>query len=239
MLTSPARGPPMLLDHFRPPLSDRRHWHSFPNSWATYLSSQLNAALPAGYFAEANVQFGIEIDVATFEDGLPAPAGGAWTPPPPGTSVPVTLSGPTVEVGVFSRSGGPTLAAAVELVSPANKDRPAHRDALTSKCAAYLQAGVGLVVVDVVTERTADLHAELLARLGTAVAAGPPLYAAAYRPVERAAAPTLDVWHEPLAVGRPLPVLPLWLRGGLCLPVDLQAAYDRTCREQRVLVAVA
>ncbi len=56
-----------LLDHFHPPLSERRHWHAFPNSWATYLSSQLNALLPEGYFAEANVQFGVEIDVAAFE----------------------------------------------------------------------------------------------------------------------------------------------------------------------------
>ena len=42
-----------LLDHFHPPLSERRHWHSFHNSWATYLSSQINALLPAGYFAMA------------------------------------------------------------------------------------------------------------------------------------------------------------------------------------------
>jgi hypothetical protein len=31
-----------LLDHFRPPLSGRRHWHSFHNSWATYLAADLN-----------------------------------------------------------------------------------------------------------------------------------------------------------------------------------------------------
>ena len=62
-----------LLDHFHPPLSERRHWHSFHNSWATYLSSQLNTLLPAGYFAEANVQFGVEIDVAAFQE----PAAGA------------------------------------------------------------------------------------------------------------------------------------------------------------------
>ena len=43
--------PPVpLLDHFHPPLSERRHWHSFHNSWTTYLSSQLNTLLPAGYF---------------------------------------------------------------------------------------------------------------------------------------------------------------------------------------------
>jgi hypothetical protein len=223
-----------LLDHFRPPLSERRHWHSFPNSWATYISSQLNALLPEGYFAEANVQYGVEIDVAAFEEAAASPAAG-WTPPPPRESVPLALNGAVVEVGIFNRAGGPTLAAAVELVSPANKDRQAHRDAIVSKCASYLQAGVGLVLVDVVTDRSGDLHRELLTRLGVAdVAPGAPLYAAAYRPVERGGAATLDVWYEPVAVGQSLPTLPLWLRGGLCLPVELEATYARTCVEQRV-----
>jgi hypothetical protein len=46
--------------------------------------------------------------------------------------------------------------------------------------------------------------------------------------------PSLDIWQELLAVGNPLPTMPLWLRGGLCFPVDLEAAYERTCREQRI-----
>ena len=60
------------------------------------------------------------------------------------------------------------------------------------------------------------------------------LSGAAYRPVERAGASVLDIWREPVAVGRPLPTLPLWLRGGLCLPVELEATYMRTCVEQKV-----
>ena len=140
-----------------------------------------------------------------------------------------------VEVGIFSRSGGPQLAGAVELVSPANKDRPLHREAFVSKCATYLQAGVGLVLVDVVTERSADLHRELLARLGLSdTGPGPVLSGSAFRPVERDGVRVLDVWLEPISVGQVLPTLPLWLRGGLCLPVALEAAYERTCIEQRV-----
>src|SRR5947209_6468930 len=141
-----------LLDHFHPPLSERRHWHSFLNAWATYLSSQLNALLPAGYFAEANVQFGIEIDVAAFEEPGAAGTPTGWVPPPPPASHPFEMAEVVVEVGIFNRSGGPQLAGAVELVSPANKDRPSHREAFVSKCVTYLHAGVGLVIVDVVTE---------------------------------------------------------------------------------------
>jgi hypothetical protein len=234
--------PMPLLDHFRPPLSVQRHWHSFHNAWATYLAAQLNRRLPAGYFTEANVQFGVQIDVAAFEEASPTAAGPpseGWTAPVPTLTIPIVLLSDVVEVLVFSGQGGPTMVGAVELVSPANKDRPAHREALVSKCAAYLQQGVGLVVVDVVTDRWANLHAELLIHLG---APDPPppaaaLYAAAYRPLERAGQPTLDIWHAALATGASLPILPLWLRGHLCLPVDLDKAYERTCRELRLPAA--
>lgn len=227
-----------LQDHFQPPLSLRRHWHAFHNAWATYIASDLNEQLPEGYFAEPNVQFGVEIDVATFEEtGQRKPAASEpWTAPAPTQTVPMSILTDVVEVLVFSREGGPTLAGAIELVSPANKDRAVHRAAFVSKCAAYLQQGIGLVVVDIVTSRRAALHEELLARLDTSgkVPLGADLYAAAYRPVERAEQPSLDIWQEPLVLGGTLPTLPLWLPGNLCLPVDLEATYDRTCREQRV-----
>jgi len=221
----------------------RRHWHAFHNSWATYISSDLNRRLPEGYFAEGNVQFSIEIDVASFEESARTTANGPpsqptsdWTPTPPLLTVPIALATDTVEVLLFHDEGGPTLAGAVELVSPANKDRPAHRDAFLSKCVTYIQQGVGLVVVDVVTERKANLHAELLARLATTdtVSATAGLHAAAYRAVEREGQQNLDVWHEALAVRSPLPTMPLWLRGGLCFPIELEATYERTCEEQRV-----
>ena len=95
--------------------------------------------------------------------------------------------------------------------------------------------GVGLVVVDVVTERPADLHRELLLRLGVGdPGPGPVLSGSAFRPVERDGATTLDIWRDAIAIGQRLPTLPLWLRGGLCLPVELEATYERTCIEQPV-----
>ncbi len=186
-----------LLDHFHPPLSERRRWSSFFNSWTTYLSSQLNALLPAGYVAEANVRFGVEIDVATFEEpGATLPTTG-WIAPPPRSSSPMELPGAVVEIGIFSKSGGLLLAGAIE--------------------------------------RFADIHRELLIRLGVDdPGAGPALSGSAYRPVGRSGATVLGVWREPIAVGQVLPTLPLWLRGGLCLPVELEATYERTCVEQRV-----
>jgi hypothetical protein len=234
-----------LMDHFHPPLGDRRHWHAFHNAWATYISSDLNRQLPEGYFAEANVKFGIEIDVATFEEARrvspaqgPVAAGpnGGWTPAQPVMTIPLTVITDTVEVAVFHEEGGPVLAGAIELVSPANKDRPESRGAFVSKWAAYVQQGIGLVVVDVVTERRANLHDELVSRLdpaGTTPMAAA-LYAAAYRPVRQDEQAFLQIWQEPLTVGQSLPTLPLWLRGGHRFPVDLDASYQRTCQEQRI-----
>lgn len=238
-----------LLDHFRPPLSLRRHWRAFHHAWATYLASDLNQRLPEGYFAEPNVQFGIEIDVATFEETVyHAPRGvsvasppvglqEAWTAPAPTLTVPVDLAEAVVEVLIYSEEGGPTLAGAIELASPANKDRPSHRDAFVSKCIAYLHEGLGLVIVDVVTDRRGNLHDELLARLTSETSPREAeSYTAAYRPVVREGQPSLDVWQEALGVGRALPTMPLWLRGNLCFPVELGATYERTCREQRIVV---
>lgn len=229
----------LLQDHFRPPLSLRRHWHSFHSAWCTYLASHLNDQLPEGYFAEPNVQFGIEIDVSAWEEtssATPAlPLG--WASPAPTQTAPITMLTDLVEVLVYDREGGPTLAGAIELASPANKDRSEHRDAFTAKCAAYLQRGVGLIIVDVVTSRRASLHDELLTRLQVKSQVPLPAetYAASYRPIQLGDQPNLDIWQLPLAIGRPLSDLPLWLRGGICLRVDLAATYERTCREQRIL----
>jgi hypothetical protein len=213
-----------LHDHFRPPLSERRHWHAFHNAWATYLAADVNRLLPPGFFAEPNVKFGIEIDVA------------AWTPAAPTQTVALTLATDVIEVLIHQQEGGPTLAAAIEFVSPANKDRQEHRDAFTAKCAAYVQAGIGLMMVDVVTSRSGRLHEDLLLRLGTPTQAPlqSDLYATSYRPTQRAGQTLLDVWQENLALDRPLPKMGLWLRNGPGLNVDLQASYERTCSDLRI-----
>ncbi|MCU0565633.1 MAG: DUF4058 family protein [Oculatellaceae cyanobacterium Prado106] len=239
-----------LQDHFHPPLSVRRHWHAFHNAWATYLASDLNTRLPKGYFAEPNVQFGIEIDVAAFEEVDRNPIAPVipwsaiappWIPPEPSLNIPFLPLQERAEVEIFGTEGGPGLVGAIELVSPANKDRISQRQAFVAKCETYLRQGIGLVIVDVVTTRKANLHQALLERLAEG---HPPirpmdsdLYATAYRPIERGGQVDLDVWQETLAVDGLLPTLPLWLPGDICLPVDLARTYERTCREQRIVSA--
>jgi hypothetical protein len=227
-----------LLDHFRPPLNLKRHWHSFHNAWSTYLAESLNQSLPEGYFAEPNAQFGIEIDIATFSeailpDSTPNPT--QWTPRSPTATLPFQPTTNSVEVQIFSTQTGPTLVGAIELVSPANKDRPTHRNAFTSKCQTYLQQGIGLIMVDIVTTLAANLHNELIERLDLqSVSLESGLYTVAYRVAESDEASRLDFWHEPLTLTENLPTVPLFLKGGLFLPIDLEQTYHLTCTRQRI-----
>jgi hypothetical protein len=234
-----------LLDHFHPPLSPRRHWESFHVTWAGAIADALNQdLLPDGYFAEEHAHAGarIEIDVATFgDDGVPAPNGSVATrtyaPPAPPVTIPAAFPD-EFEVRVYEAEGGARLVSAIELVSPANKDRDAHRAAFANKCAGYLAQGIALIVVDVVTSRSADLHAEILQLLGhhapTGLPAGANLYAVAYRPIVRDTIEQIESWPHALMVGHELPTLPLALSAELCLPIDLEETYSVACARRRL-----
>lgn len=237
-----------LLDHFHAPLFPLHPWESFHGAWADALMAQLNQRLPARYFATFHTHLGtqVEADVAEFEQTSAAVAdangarGGtavaAWAPPR-AALVLDALFPDDIEVQVLDTRDGAVLVAVVELVSPGNKDRPQARRAFAAKCAAYLQRGIGLVVADIVTNRQANLHHELLDLLrqaGAVLSAESALHAAAYRPVRREERSQIEVWPEPLAVGQNLPVLPLWLRGAGCVPLDLEAAYMQARERSRL-----
>jgi hypothetical protein len=239
-----------LLDHFHPPLSERRPWESFHTTWASTLADLLNRdLLPPGYIAMEQVHPGaaLEIDVATFTDPaspIQDGAGGTataprtvWTPAAAPLVLPADFP-PSATVEIVSTEGGRTLVAAMELVSLGNKDRPAKRRLFAAKCAAYLGRGVGLVVVDVVTSRQGNLHNELAELLGLDAAlrmpAGLALYTVAYRPLRAADAERIETWPMALAVGQPLPAVPLSLGAELCVRVDLEAAYAEASRRRRV-----
>jgi hypothetical protein len=243
-----------LLDHFHPPLEGRRHWESFHGLWAAQIAGALNLTLlPPGYFAEVQVHVGslVEVDVATFEEAGHVPAtrrdgdrataileAPAWAPPMPALVMPA-LFPDDIEVQVYSSEGGPTLVAAVELISPGNKDRDETRRAFAAKCAGYLHRGIGLITVDVVTNRRGHLHDELVRLLGYGdeflFPPGPSLSAVAYRPLRRGETNQTEVWPAPVAVGGALPTLPLAIRRGPCVPLDLDATYMEACQRSRLI----
>jgi hypothetical protein len=219
-----------LLDHFHPPLSDDVPWEGFHSAWATMIAGGLNRELPPNCRAIPLTSRGplVEIDVAAVETIAGAGRGAsAWEPGKPGLSAALDWSERDLfEVRVVDRRGG-RLVGAIELISPANKDRPAARRAFAGKCAGYLRMGVGLIIVDVVTNRSHDLHLELLEllELDAPPAEVEPLYAVAYR-TEQQEKTRLDVWPFRLRVGDSLPTLPLWLSPDVAVPVDLARSYD-------------
>lgn len=228
-----------LRDHFRGWLRKRLQWHPFHSAWATYLAESLNPHLPEGFSALPNVQAAIEIDVATFgseQSGWTA-AGAAeqWQPSGGTMTLPFEISERPAEVLVYGDLDGTYLAGAIELVSEGNKNSPTARATFAAKCETYLQSGVGLIVVDLVTTRTANLHDALMARLGPGVTAwGERLYCTAYSPRGKNGSAQLVVWQEALALGAPLPTMPLWLLHGPCVPVYLEATYEDTFRRLRL-----
>jgi hypothetical protein len=249
-----TRNPKMpLLDHFHPPVSERRRWEGFHGLWAAALVERLNRdVLGEEYFADMQVHLSsqVEVDVATLEEG---PHGGsgkrssatatavatssAWAPPAAALVMP-TVYPDDIEVQVFATTAGATLAAAIELVSPGNKDRPDTCRAFAAECVAYLTRGIGLIVVDIVTNRLANLHNEVVGLLGHDGAflmqPAASLYAVAYRPSHQTSGDQIEMWPEPLAVGQLLPTLPLALRNAGVVPVDFEATYREACRNSRL-----
>ncbi len=218
-----------LLDHFHAPLDPRRAWESFHSRWANSIADQLNETLPQRFFAQVQIRLGsqVEADVVEFElsSGLDDPAkengaGGvavqAWAPPVAALTMPVVF--PDVfRVIVRDELDGASLVAVVELVSPSNKDRPDSRLVFAGKTAAYLQRGVGLMIVDIVTNRHFNLHDQLhrSPRPGLVVFSMPgDTHLSTPSPIAlfsgRGQSDQIEICLAGnLSVGSPLPVLPL------------------------------
>jgi hypothetical protein len=241
-----------LRDHFRSPLDDLRHWEGFHGQWPAMIVLALLRRLPNRYFAEPRVHSGgsAEIDVASFhEEGDPPLGNGreggggvataVWAPARPALSLETDLpSSDEYGVRVFDRKWKCRLVAAVEIVSPANKDRPDHRGAFIAKCAALLQNRASVTIVDLATTRHFNLYQELLGLVGktdpTLGPEPPPLYAAACRATKKSERWLLETWTHALTLGQPLPTLPLWLADDLAVPLELEESYEETCRVLRI-----
>ncbi len=243
-----------LRDHFRPPVSQHSSWEGFHGFWPAAMVVQLADLLPDGYAAEPRVHLGTyyEIDVCTFqESGNVRPyakngrdsnggvATAAWAPPEPTLAVDTEIPEQyEYEVRIYDVQHDRTLVAAIEIVSPANKDRPDSRQVFVGKCLSLLQKGVCVSIIDLVTIRHFNLYAELLALIGRSdpdFAPDPPsIYSATCRKrtVERKS--RLETWSQPLVVGQPLPKLPIWLSESLSIGLDLETAYEESCRVLRL-----
>jgi Protein of unknown function (DUF4058) len=244
-----------LRDHFRPPVSKRSSWEGFHGGWPMRIVEELAPRLPDGFVAEPRVHLGsyYEIDVCTFEqyDEEDQRGPGSVRQSNAGIATALqSLPAPTLtvnaqfpeqyayEVLIFDLERDRRLVAAVEIVSPANKDRRESRQSFAAKCFNLLRQDVCLSIVDLVTIRQFNFYTELLAILdGCDPAFGapaPPIYAVTCRKRNDGRQAKVDAWSFPLAVGQPLPSLPVWLSETQTVTLDLEASYEETCRVLRI-----
>jgi hypothetical protein len=241
-----------LLDHFRPPIFNKGSWEGFHGMWPALMVMELCKSLPEQYAAEPRVHLGknFEVDICTFnlgeqpafESNVPdsGVATAVWAPPEPTLSLELD---PTdiyeYEVLIFDQQRGRELVAAIEIVSPANKDRPETRQAFVSKCAALLQKKICVSIVDLVTVKNFNLYCEVLDVFGQtdpAFAPDPPsTYAVTCRSHSLARGSRFESWAYPMIVGHTLPVLPIWLNNDHAISLELEASYQQTCRALRLI----
>ncbi|MCC7334805.1 MAG: DUF4058 family protein [Pirellulaceae bacterium] len=241
-----------MLDHFRPPTLNKGSWEGFHGMWPALIVIDLCKLLPERYVAEPRVHLGknFEIDVCTFdvqgrtEGGAdssgPSSATATWAPPEPTLTLELD---PTehyeYEVLIFDQARGRELVAAIELVSPANKDRPETRQAFVSKCAALLQKKICVSIVDLVTVKHYNLYCEVLDVFGQAdpaFAVKPPsTYAVTCRSHSLATRSRFETWAYPMLVGQRLPILPIWLDNDQAISLDLEVSYQQTCSTLRLI----
>jgi Protein of unknown function (DUF4058) len=235
-----------LRDHFHSPLKDECPWESFHSAWTNAMVIRLNReVLPDHYRALPQTHMGtpVEIDVVTVrvrEEQQPTGNGATtavWAPPQAKLAVEVDFADQdNFEVLIQDQSR--RVVAAIELASPANKDRPSNRRDFAIKCASYLRNRVAVIIVDVVTERRNNLHHELmeLLKMPAPMADAPSsaLYAVAYRVREEEDRHLLELWPEALALGETLPTLPLWISGETAVPLELEATYLSTFEALRI-----
>lgn len=221
---------------------DRSGWEGLHHLWIAGLLHWIRPRLPAGYRAYIGSAPLLAIGAPPGRPGL-----SVWDWPgvsvsPRESTTAARGSEPDVEVAVAAIDPGSALlverqgrlVAAVELISPRNKDRPMAREAYLARYLGYLMEAVNLVMIDLHPRPFGFSFAD---RIAEALSLGrppcPPPLAISYRVGEPAATGGrfLAIWTRPLAVGKVLPTLPLPLSVEEEVPIDLEGTYNRAAAD--------
>jgi hypothetical protein len=240
-----------LRDHFRPPIDDVHSWDELHGMWPAIIVQSLVKRLPEPYFAAPSVHLGtlFEVDVGTYGESASASQSGendtggvslaTYAPPKPTwTLEPILPEQDVYEVRIFESRRSRRLLAAIEIISPSNKDRPESRGAFVSKVATLIKHNISVSIVDVVSTSQFNLYADLLEMLDAVdgeIAEEPmPMYAVTMRMRREQQHELMDNWYYPLAIGEKLPTLPIWLNENWAIPFELEATYEETCQTLRI-----
>jgi hypothetical protein len=221
----------------------RTGWAGVHHSWITELLRWIKPRLPAGYRAYIGSAPAVEIgatpakpDVAVREwrgdEGRrSARRMRRYAAPAPDGEFSVVISAPNWAVYVARLD---RLTAAIELVSPRNKDRRDARAVYLNRYMSYLIEGAHLLLVDVHRRPLRFSFADQINR--QLKIPQPPLpapLAVAYRVSEYMDTDFRDVavWRRPMTPGETLPVMALPLTEEASVPVDLEHTYMRAAAD--------
>jgi Protein of unknown function (DUF4058) len=221
--------------------TDDRGWDGVHLLWLAQMLDWIQPRLPEGYRAYVGSVPALTVDA---NNGRPGVTVRQWTPAPAGASATGTISAvaPDQEnIATFELDPQRAihidlhgqLIAAIELVSPRNKDRPSSRDRYLGRYVGYLRQGVQLLLIDVLLRPSGFSFADAIAAdLGLANDAPmPPPCAVSYRVGEPVPEGTLvATWRRPMQVGQPLAVIPLALNIGVAIDIDLEQTYQQAAR---------
>jgi hypothetical protein len=220
---------------------DAGTFHGFHTAWMTHLSETLNSGLlPEDYYALPEQHLGRSIgDVLTLSVQEP------HSPPPASSSVAVAEHPPqvsrTLVASPSSRAtqrtltirhvSGHRIVALLEIVSPANKDRPSHVSDFVEKAISALNAGCHLLVVDLFPPGKHDPRGMNGAIWETA--AGEDFDLPKDKPLTAASFVARDepvAYVDFLAVAEELRPMPLFLDPDYYVQTPLQDTYDMAFR---------
>lgn len=223
-------------------------FHDFHHEWISTIKRSLNAGLlPSEYYAMAEqITGGLGPDVMALgnmdsNSGDDDDVGGESETSGSGgvlTAVPKTRFTMKAEAEIYAQKrnrvvirhrSGDEVVAIIEIVSPGNKSSRHALQSFVNKTYELLNAGVHLLIIDVLPPGLRDpqgIHAAIWDDIDEngeqfVLPPGEPLTMAAYTGgLERQA------FIEPVAVGKPLPDMPLFLRPPRHVMVPLEATYQ-------------
>jgi len=223
---------------------------SFHAMWGCVLASPLNChILGEDFIAQPDFKRFSRIDtdwkVEDIEGPVPVYVGSPGDPPFPPTpdySFPIEYL-PECSLKIRKHHDGLDENASVEFILSRYKSEPSLRERFISRCVSHLAAGWGLVLVDTIHFQPGNLHNVLMDRLDYPQAKFPTdvsAYMSVLRPgrtqktwyseyVDR-----IDIWRWELKLGEPFPLVPLPVRNGLAVPLDLESGFEEARRGLRL-----
>jgi Protein of unknown function (DUF4058) len=211
-------------------------YHILHYRWIATLMDRLNAGIlpPECYALPEQKVSGVEPDVVTLsarDDRTRPDTGGVALAPPKASHIEkanrVHYARKTDRIAIHHDTG--KVLAVIELVSPGNKDTKHALRSFARKPAAFLRAGVHVLVVDPFPPGRYDPHGvhraiwENVTVSEFEMPADKRLTAVSYQAGSEPVA-----YVEPFAVGRPIPDMPLFLVEDFYITVPLEETYQAT-----------